>query len=494
MSEITSLSQLQQSTQGRDGTPDGNIYFNPNGTLELITVEELATVGGAPNELTNADGISMQRLYQFERQERRSDENLRELDVFIEGVFKFGGAYNFVNGRKLSTDNVGGGLTDDRQKIRGSGFIEYATGGGGNTIVDRIYFGALGTGNVLEASQIYGQNSQDGTTFDLAFAGNANEVIQAFGTTANGDVDAGNFDSTSFLSLSIRTFGQVHARRFASEANVDELSGFLGTFALTESPNAYHAEAGNPLIADVFGGAATGPYDVLTFETLAAGETLPGLINTSTSTGASGTFSGVIRNPGGASLAEMVALMDALSIQDANIDSGVGTRNGRETETLYTLDNGGNVVLRPGIYLENVPVADRSRVRYQDDGGVNLVYETTAGGVIAVGGSAANDPNAFYHVFILDGDAANDYNTLDAITVLDAQNNEIKGLVGGLTEIPWDFAFSTNTQGGRNPGSPLTVVCIVEGNGVATFAKTIHVITESAAQTINCQPGAETNI
>jgi len=499
MAEITSLSQLKQSTQGRAGTPDGNIYFNPDGTLELITVEEFATIdfGGGPvaNPLTNDDKISMNILYRFERQERRADENLRELDVYIEGSFKFAGAYNFVNGRKLSTVSVGGGLTDDRQKIRGSGFIEYAIGGGGNTIVDRIYFGTLGTGTVLENSQIYGQNVSDSTTFDLAFLGNANEVVQAFGTTANGDLGAGDFDATAFLALSVRTFGQVHDRVFASDANVNELSGFLGTFALSESPNPYHSDAGNPDIGNVFGGSAIAPYSTMIFTTLPSPEDLTGLINDDTSASESGTFSGVIRNPANGSLAEMVAFMDALSIQDADIDSdGAATRNGKETETLYTLDAQGNVVLRQGIYLENVPVADRARVRYTDDDGDSLVYETVAGGTISVGNAAAGDANAWYHIFILDADGSDDFNTLRAITVNDASNAPIKGLVGGLTSIPWDFAYSTNTQGGRTPDTDIVVVVEVEGNGGATFAKTVHTITSSASQTIVCQPGAETNI
>jgi len=499
MAEITSLAQLTQSTQSRSGTPDGNIFFNPDGTFEIITVEELAQVdlgaGLVDNPLTNADGVSMNMLYRFERQERRADENLRELDVYIEGSFKFAGAYNFVNGRKLSTVSVGGGLTDDRQKIRGSGFIEYATGGGGNTLVDRIYFGMLGTGTVLSGSQISGQSTLDGGASDLAFSGNANEVIQAFGSTANGDASAGDFDFTSFLALSVRTFGQVHDRKFASEANVNELSGFLGTFALSESPNAYHAAAGNPTIADAFGGSAVAPYDTMTFTTLDTAETLTGLINTGTATSESGTFSGVVRNPANGSLAELVAFMDAASIQDADIDSHASnTRNGKETETLYTLDAQGNVVLRQGIYLENVPVADRASVRYEDDDGDNLVYETVAGGVISVGAAAAGDANAWYHIFIQDAAGSDDFNTLDAITVNDAAGNPIKGLVGGLAQIPWDFAYSTNTQGGRTPDTDLTVVVEVEGNGGATFAKTVHTISSSASQTITCQPSAETNI
>ena len=131
----------QSTTGGRDGTPNGNVYFDvTNGIMELITVEEQPTViitdtthpqysdGTSPiaNPLTEDDGIKLEALYAFERQERRKDEVLRQYDTFLEGTFKFGGAYKFVNDRKLYDVDAGGAnsLTgDDRFKVRGSGWI-----------------------------------------------------------------------------------------------------------------------------------------------------------------------------------------------------------------------------------------------------------------------------------------------------------------------------------------------------------------------------------
>ena len=492
MAVITSTAQLVQSTQSRTGTPDGNIFFNIDGSLELITAEELPTVdlgaGLVPNPLTNADGLSMLVAYTFERQERRVDENLRERDVYISGSYKFAGAYNFVNGRKLSTANVGGGLTDDRQKIRGSGFIEFALDGS----IDRIYFGVRSLGTILTASQPYVQLIQDGATNDFSFAGGVNEVVQVFGTTANGDAAAGNFDNRTFLAASVRTWGQVHDRKFLTDSGISEMSGYSGALGLGERPNPYHQNYNQ---ADVFGGAAIAPWDTMGFETLAAADTLAGLVNTTTSNPESGTFSAKIANPNGASLSEVVALMDALSIENADIDTGAGTRNGRETETLYTLDNDGNVVMRQGIYIENVPVADRGNIRYIDDDGDPLIYETVSGGTIDVGAAAAADPNAWYHMFYADPPGANDeFNTNNAVTVNDAAGNPIKGNVGGLLLISWDFAYSTNVQAGFTSNTDRQVIVEVEGDGAATFAKTLHTITSSVTQTIVCQPGAESNI
>jgi len=129
----------QSTTGGRAGTPNGNIYFDvANGIVELITVEEQPTViitdtthplytdGTSPiaNPLVEDDGIKMEALYAFERQERRKDENLRKYDYYFKGTFKFGGAYELVNGRKFydtDTGCINSDTVDDRFKVRGSG-------------------------------------------------------------------------------------------------------------------------------------------------------------------------------------------------------------------------------------------------------------------------------------------------------------------------------------------------------------------------------------
>lgn len=491
MAVITSLTQLKQSTTSRSATPNGNIHFNPDGTLELITAEELPQVnfgaGLVANPLTNADGIEMRLLYAFERQQRRIDENLRELEVFIGGSFKFAGAYNFINGRKLSTTSSS--LGDDRRKIRGSGFIEYAA----NNSIDRIYFGVRSLGTILTPSQPYYQLTAGGATTNFYFAGDINEVIQVFGSTANGDTGAGNFDNRTYLAASIRTWGQVHDRKLLTDSGITEMSGYSGALGLGERPNTYHDGYD---LTDVYGGSAIAPWSTMSFETLSTPDDVTGLVNSDSGIGELGTFSARINNPGGGTLSQVVAFMDALALQDADIDtSATATRNGKRSETLYTLDTNGNVVLRPGIYITSVPVADRALVRYTDDFDNPYVYETVSGGVIQTGANAAADPNAFYHMFYVDPPGAgNDFNTLTAVTVNDAAGAPIKGAVAGRTSITWDFAFSTNNQAGFTPGTNRPVVVLVEGDGVATHAQTEHTITSSVSQVIVCSPGPESNI
>jgi len=147
---------LVQSTQGRAGSPNGNVYFDKtNGLLEFISASELPTIiypSGHPsftdgitpvaNPLLESDGLKFEAGYAFENQERASDEDLRKYDRWTSGSFKFGGAYNFINSRKPATNA-------DRQIIRGSGWNEIASDGG----IDRIYFGNKGLSNIEATSQ-----------------------------------------------------------------------------------------------------------------------------------------------------------------------------------------------------------------------------------------------------------------------------------------------------------------------------------------------------
>ncbi len=127
---------LKQSTNPRGSSPNGNVYFDvANNEIQLIGANELVTVdfgaGAVTNPLNNADGITMRALYNFENARRRFDENLRKYKRGTDGDYRFSGAFNFVNGVKLDGT--------DRAKIRGSGFIEFADSGDGQTDKDRIY-------------------------------------------------------------------------------------------------------------------------------------------------------------------------------------------------------------------------------------------------------------------------------------------------------------------------------------------------------------------
>lgn len=234
---------LVQSTAGRAGTPDGNIYFDTtNGRIELITAEEATNVtypvghpnysDGLPeaNPLTQDLGVKMEALYAFENERRRNNETLRKFDRYFKGTFKFGGAYELVNGRKF--DDVDGGNTglalnsdgdsDDRVKVRGSGWIERNLAG----LIGRIYYGVTSLGNIEALSQPYYQlyAGNAGAPIDFAKDGPINEAVKVYG---DNNVDA-NAYATTVATAASQTISVVAASgTFTRSAGSYITDGFI---------------------------------------------------------------------------------------------------------------------------------------------------------------------------------------------------------------------------------------------------------------------------
>jgi len=481
LSNFSSL--LVQSTEGRSGTPDGNIFFNvATGQIEIITYEELEQVdlgsGLEDNPLTNQDGITMGALYGFERQERRTDEELRKYNTYFAGSFKFAGAYEVINGRKFAST--------DRQKIRNSGWIERAANGA----VDRIYFGVVSLGEIEPTSQPYYQLTLGGAPIDFAKAGGINESVQVFGTTANGDTGAGSIDNLFFLTNKVRTFGFNYDQKGLADSGVNEMSGYSTGFALGESP---HLTSGAYDLDDVYNDPIS-PWSGMSLEKLASPITEGGFNEID------GDVTWVLNNANDGTLNQCVAFLDALAQTDDDIDSGSETTtNGKRVATWYTYDAQGRIVTRSGadtngLFIYDLPIADQQRVVFRADDGSLKTYPFQVQVNLNVGPNAAADANAWYHNFYLDGAGGLDYGTPDAVTVNDADGDPVKGNVSSNTIISYAYDYDGNTQAGLTAGEDKDVVALCEGDGGATQAKTVFTISRDAVVNVTVAPGLETNL
>jgi hypothetical protein len=472
------ITGLKQSTASRSGSPNGNVYWDEAaGQVQLITREELATVdfgsGAVPNPLTNADGLTLRALYAFERQQRKVDETLRQYKTYLAGSFKYAGAYEFQNGRKLAGT--------DRQKIRGSGWIERAANGA----VDRIYFGVRSLGAIGSGSQPYYQLTAGGAPANFAKTGPINEAVQVFGSTTNGDSGAGSFDSRSYLAISVRTFGNNYDRKLLTDSGVTEMGGYSTGFALGEST---HLTTGAFTLANVYGGSQIAPWTSMSLEHFASAQSRTGFIE------GAGLFSNILHNTAGGSLNQVVAYLDAIAQTDNDIDAGTGTINGKRVSVWYSYDSQGRIVTAAGLAIDNLPTADQQRLVQTANDGSPRTYPFFSGVTVTLGANAAADSNAWYHCFYKDGSGTSDYNTGGAVTVHDASGNPVKGLVSGATSISFAYAYDTNTEAGLSAGADKEVIFLCEGDGVATQALTDFIILRSASVPASCVPGLENNL
>lgn len=464
---------LVQSTQGRAGTPDGNTYFDKaSGFLEIFSKQEVPLVnlgsGLEDNPIDDTLGVRLEAMYAFENQERSTDEDLRKYDRWLEGNFKYAGAYNFVNGRKLSSQA-------DYNLIRQSGTSEITIAG----VKNKTFFGARGLGSILVSSQPYYQQTPGGAPTDFAKAGNFDELVEVF--------EDGVSDNRSYLAVSIRTFGQNYDRKESTtDLGISELEGYFSGFAVSETP---HLTSGNYTLADVYGVGQIAPWTTMGLEELDTPVVISGFNEVD------GTFTWVINNTAG-SLDEVVAFLDALAQTDDDINDHItNVTNGKRVGTWYSYDAQGRIVTRSGadgngLYIYNVPTADKQRVVFTDDGGNTKTYPFEVSVEAEIGATAKADVNAWYHSFF-----AAAYNTAGAITVQDSGASPVKGLASTAdvnNKIIFPFDYDGDTIGGP-AGTEKNCVFLCEGDGGATQAKTLYTITRQTTVAFACIPAVENN-
>ena len=491
---------LVESSQGRAGTPDGNIFFDTaNDRIEIITAEELANVdlgsGAEANPLTNALGITLQALYAFERRIRRTNTSLRRFLPGTDGVFQFAGAWVFDNGIKLA-DDINASTGDDRTKIRQSGWIEYAANG----LIDRIYFGVRSLNDIQPTSQPYIQLAASFSEADLLDAvpidadrlGPLDEAFQVFGSTTHGDTDAGNFDfrTSRILLTKVRTFGFTQGEATSTGSGVGTLQGFSAGFGLGENPSPTNEFT----LSNVFGGSAIAPYTGMTFTRFASPQTKTGFVQ------ADGAFTDVISNTASGSLAQIRARMDAWMQLDTDIDENENGFRPKRAAPLYSIDDNGRIVTRQGLFIENVPTADQQSIVFTDNAGDTKSYPFNVQVTVSVSDAWANDANGWYQCMFLDGDGSSDFNTPNAVIVEDAQGDPVVGtsadVIGssGNRRIVFSFDYDGNTQAGLAAGTDKAVVFLAEGDGGAQAAVAEFIISRQATITAQALAAAETNI
>ena len=487
---------LKQSSAPRGGPVDGNIHFDvANNRVQLITADELATVdfgsGPVANPLNAVDGITMRAIYNFENARRRLDETLRKYKRGTDGDYRFAGAYSWVNGVKLDGT--------DRTKIRGSGFIEYAAIGDGATSVDRIYHGVTSLVDIQSATVSYftlvtgtdESTLQAATWNNFVRSGDINEVIQVYGSTANSDATAGDFDyRTRTLVVRVRSWGYNAGETTSVASGISEFSGNSAGYGVGESLN----PANSYTLSDVYGGAKIAPWTGMSLEKLVSAQVETGFNETD------GSFTWVLNNTSGGTVAQCAAFLDALSLQDADVNSGSGSYNGKKGRVWYSRNASGKVVTSSigseGLYIEGLSVSEKQNIIMTDDSGNEKTYPYFPSCEITVGATAVADPNAWYQVFYVDGAAGADFDTASAVTVKNSDGIDVKGNVSNDAvgnKISFAYSYDTETSAGLTAGTDKSMVVVVEGDGVAAQAITYFTMSRTAVVAVSCVPPTDNN-
>lgn len=494
---------LVRSATDRASTPTGNVFFDTAGQIQFLTAADAPNVtyptghpnfsDGLPeaNPLTAQLGLKFEAIYAFENQERRSSlpsdasgpsEDLRQFDRWTSGTFKFGGAYNFINGRVPATDA-------DRAIIRGSGWNEINASG----VPLRKYFGNKGLSNIEAGSQPYFQQDVQGTSTDFAKLGQIDEAILVY-HDSNGDGTPDTVNKIAYEAVSIRTYGQNHDRKeTTNDLGIAELGGYSTGFALNESVHLTTKEAVQAFV-DVYG-TPSGVWASMALNHIPSPVVKSGEFSDETGTR---LFSWELVNAT-ATLDECVAWLDAFAASTDEADGlAVNTGHlGKDVETWYTYNASGQIVTKSGVtpaseglYIQNIPAADQQRIVMTDDGATQKTYSFTVSVEADVGATAKADVLAWYHAWY-----QTSYNTGSSEVLTDTGSAEVKGSASAANVANKIIFNYDHTGNAEDTGANTTKSCVFlcEGDGGATQAKTLFDITAVTTVAFSCAPSVENN-
>ena len=495
---------LVRSTQGRSGTPDGNVFFDTtNDEIQLITNDELSQVdlgsGLEANPLNSDDKIQALALYFFTLQEVQADATLQgfrtSLDAVSNRMGRLVGATSFLNAVTLAA-NTSTTNNHDRDKVSDSGFTEFLVDGS----INRVYHGIKSLNPINATSQGFYQlaaslseaDRQAAVPIDFANLGDINESILTF---ENGGTDNRN----AVLIIGVRDFGYTVGEATSTATGVAELGAYSQGYGIG---NSIVSEIDALNFADVWT-TPIAPYDSLTFFRHATPQTRTGF--SSSGAGTSGDFTDEIQLATGTmSITELRAWLDALMQQDTDQNANTGTTGAflpKRAEPLYTIDGAtGKLVTRVGLYVDpaKLTAEAQQQIIQTDDAAGQHFIPFNSGITITVSQAWLDDTLPWFRLLYVDAAGSNDYDTANAITVLDASSvaiagDDTDGRISGTT-LSLSYAYDTETAGGNvTAGVDQSVVLQIGGVDNTKTRSVFFDITRSSNIPIDATTGAETN-
>lgn len=449
---------LNQSAQAASGTPDGEVFIAPGSlTIELIS----STDGYGGSNLIAADGVELQALYSFLKEEWKSDANLIKYPFPMEAITSE--QFEFINGWTLDDTN-----TDSRTYVRRGGWAEKDSSGN----VSREYMGliTLGTFTTPGTQKAYFFWTGDTSKSDFTYFGPVNEPVQIFGDTAYGDAGAGDFDNrTTVLTVAIRpdttgSSGSVEGYTFDQSTTTD-----IG--AATVTYQVYRFPLSSTIDLDLTLTDAE-ISALITAKTIDI-EWFPGNISSNAYlspdlNGGPFTYNILIENAtNNITPSEVYNYVQyQLRQGDVDIDSGAGTEYAFSTPelctfvgpVLETFDIDSSSGTAGGVLIGSIDTNQAANFKMRDNAGTLQVFPKIASGKLVFNPNLINDAATKYWLFF-DNAGGNTYPGANAIIVDNYAGSDISG----------DLHYNVTTPTSGNATGT--------GDGDATAAGTVMTVT-----------------
>ena len=422
------------------------------GTEITISTSAKTIALNVTGNLSN-DGVTMQALYSFLKEEWKSDGNLIPYPFPMVSITPE--QFEFIEGWVPSNDTT-------RNLIRSAGWREINA----SDAIEREYMGIISLGNIDNTDTAYYAFSTDTAKTDFDFTGPINQAIQTFGDSSNG-----NFDKRSdTLTVYIRAQGKTYVSATSTSIGLTALNYIANRFPLAESADSKVTASDSTI-------STTAPY-----------------------TGMSITYGAVTRSIGGVSYnfdvvvdgnqgtAEQIYEFVQYSLRlSSDIDAGAGSQDGSLADSLMSFA-GEALSTTTGVYIDDFQTNDTNRLSFTDTGGTVRTFPFVATGTISFNANLVSDSDAIYRMFFTSG-----FGTGSAILVDNNAGVDISGAIGGNETIAFDFDYDGNTQGGRTAGTDASVTVVAIGLDTAQYVSATATIGRATGQNISLVAPLERN-
>ena len=422
MALITDPDSLNQATEV--------IFDTTAKTVQLLVAGNLST-----------DGVTMQAVYSFTKEEWKNDANLIKYEFPFIAITSE--QFEFVNGwtpADTTTTNL----------IRNAGFA--VKNGDGSSAEE--YAGIITLGSIGASDQVYYQQEVDGSPSNIVLTGPVNQAVKVYGDASNG-----NFDYRGVMNLFVREQAKTYA-----DSNLDDIGVTTMTYQAYRFPLANAADlkvTENDTTVDAYGVTAT--YGAVTRDI-----------------GGSTYNFDVVIDGNSRTAEEIYMAVQSLLRKSSDIDSGAGTVTGTTAESLLTFV-GDTLVTSTGVYIDNFQATDQNRLEFFDTSGTKRVFPFVAAGTISFNANLVDDGAAIYKMYYTDN-----FGTASATLVQDASAVDIAGNITGSSV---SFTFDYDGEGGTDKN--VTVVAI--GLNSAQYVLAEGTITRSIQNSISLVSALERN-
>ena len=498
-------------------------------TLLEIEVKSTGNIDGTGSSATN--GVTLQCLYSFAKEEWRSDSTLIKFPFPFDPIT--GEQIELINGWNFKD-------TSSRNLIRDAGWAVRNSNGN----FEEQWINVTTLGNFDNAAdQAYYQQEAGGAATDFDFAGEVNQAVQVYeDTNADGSPD---YDYRTFFKVFLREENKLFKSYdlIAGQSPTNEAGEAKMTYRKYGLPLADNATDLKYVESDSNIGSTT-PYTDIDIEYLdgngftAVSDTTYSVddvvqedngsgsrwficTGAGTVTGSSGVAQGswggtatwtaytgerqigtdwyafnvivdgnVDDTDANATKQEIYEKVQYSLRQNSDIDAGAGTVTGKTADDLLEFV-GDQLVTKTGVFVDDYLTTEVNEYTFTDVGGTARNFPFVAGITINFDANSQADTAGFRYVLFFTNDDAgdnlgNDYGTTGAIIIDDNGGTDIEGTATATAQVTSDFDYDGNTQRGTgSDGTDAPYTAVGLGTDEAQFATVTGTITRTANNTIS---------